>query len=355
MADPRLVEHAKFIVHKSTRVKKNDNLVIHIDDDGMDLAVEIYKAASELGAHPIITAAPSEALRAQLAKAPKDTLTSTPQHMLSLISNCDVYIGVRSDSNIRALASVEPKSLAMYSKGQHPINEARLTKRWCLTQYPNGAYAQEAGMSLSEYQDFVYGAILLDVDEQHNRMEKLADLMKSADKVRLTGNRTDLEFSIKGRTPVISDPVHNVPSGEVFTAPLDTSANGEVYFDLPAIRLGREVKGVNLEFRDGKVVDVSAEQNEDFLREQLNIDEGAKRLGEFGVGMNLKINRFTKNILFDEKIAGTIHLAMGRAYKENGGTNESILHWDFIKNMREGAIKMDGKTIQSMGRFHWDS
>jgi aminopeptidase len=131
MADPRLVEHAKFIVHKSTRVKKNDNLVIHIDDDGMDLAVEIYKAASELGAHPIIIAAPSEALRAQLAKAPKDTLTSTPQHMLSLISNCDVYIGVRSDSNIRALASVEPKSLAMYSKAlvSYSVSERGLRPR----------------------------------------------------------------------------------------------------------------------------------------------------------------------------------------------------------------------------------
>ncbi len=208
---------------------------------------------------------------------------------------------------------------------------------------------------MSEYQDFVYGAILLDVDEQHNRMEKLANLMRATDRVKLTGDRTNLEFSIKGRTPVISDPVHNVPSGEVFTAPLDSSANGEIYFDLPAIRLGREVKGVYLRFEDGKVVDVSAEQNEDFLREQLNIDEGAKRLGEFGVGMNLKINRFTKNILFDEKIAGTVHLAMGRAYKENGGTNESILHWDFIKNMRHGTITMDGSTIQENGRFRWES
>ena len=355
MTDPRMVEHGKFIVRTSTGVKKDDNVVIHIDDDGMDLAVEIYKAAAEIGAHPTIIALPSEALRGQLVKAPRDTLTSTPRHVLSLISNCDVYVGVRSDSNIRALASIDPKSLASYSKGQHPINEARLTKRWCLTQYPNEAYAQEAGMSLSEYQDFVYGAILLDVDEQHNRMVKLANLMRATDRVKLTGDRTDLEFSIKGRTPVISDPVHNVPSGEVFTAPLDNSANGEIYFDLPAIRLGREVKGVYLRFEDGKVVDLSAEQNEDFLREQLNIDEGAKRLGEFGVGMNLKINRFTKNILFDEKIAGTVHLAMGRAYKENGGTNESILHWDFIKNMRHGTVTMDGSTIQENGRFRWES
>ena len=210
-------------------------------------------------------------------------------------------------------------------------------------------------MSLSEYRDFVYGAILLDVDEQHNRMEKLATIMKAADRVKLIGDRTNLEFSIEGRIPVISDPVHNVPSGEVFTAPLDTSTNGEIYFDLPAIRLGREVRGVHLNFKDGNAVDVSAEQNEDFLKEQLNIDEGAKRLGEFGVGMNLRITRFTKNILFDEKIGGTIHLAMGRAYKENGGTNESILHWDFIKNMRQGSIIMDGKTIQNNGRFLWDS
>jgi aminopeptidase len=355
MTDPRMIEHAKFIVRKSTRVRKNDNIVIHIDDEGMELAVEIYKEAAGIGAHAMIIALPSEALRGELATAPTDALTFTPKHTLSLISYCDVYIGVRSDSNLRSLASIDPKSLALYSKGQHPINEARLTKRWCLTQYPNDAYAQEAGMSLSEYQDFVYRAILLDVDEQHTRMEKLATLMKAADNVRLIGEKTDLEFSIKGRTPVISDPIHNVPSGEVFTAPLDTSANGEIYFDLPAIRLGREVRGVHLNFKNGKVVDMSAEQNEDFLREQLDIDDGAKRLGEFGVGMNLKIDRFTKNILFDEKIGGTIHLAMGRAYKENGGTNESILHWDFIKNMRQGKIMMDGKTIQENGRFLWES
>ena len=355
MTDPRMIEHAKFIVNKSTRVKKNDNVVVHLDDDGMDLEVEIYKEAAGIGAHSIIIALPSEALRGELANASRDALTSTPKHILSLISSCDVYIGIRSDSNLRSLASTDPRNLALYSKGQYPINETRLTKRWCLTQYPNEAYAQEAGMSLREYQDFVYGAILLDVDEQHNRMEKLDSIMKAADKIRLIGDRTNLEFSIKGRIPVISDPIHNVPSGEVFTAPLDTSANGEIYFDLPAIRLGREVRGVHLNFKDGKAVDLSAEENEDFLREQLNIDEGAKRLGEFGVGMNLKIDRFTKNILFDEKIGGTIHLAMGRAYKENGGTNESILHWDFIKNMRRGRIMMDDKTIQENGRFLWEA
>ncbi|HLC10252.1 MAG TPA: aminopeptidase, partial [Candidatus Bathyarchaeia archaeon] len=198
MTDPRMIEHAKFIVQKSTRVKKNDNVVVHVDDDGMDLAVEIYKEAAGIGAHSIIIALPSEALRGELANAPRDALTSTPKHILSLISSCDVYIGVRSDSNLRSLASTDPRNLALYSKGQYPINETRLTKRWCLTQYPNEAYAQEAGMSLSEYRDFVYRAILLDVDEKHKRMQKLATLMKTADKVRLIGDRTNLEFSIKG-------------------------------------------------------------------------------------------------------------------------------------------------------------
>src|SRR5207245_9311832 len=187
MTDPRMIEHAKFIVQKSTRVKKNDNVVVHVDDDGMDLAVEIHKEAAGMGAHSIIIALPSEALRGELANAPREALTSAPKHILSLISNCDVYIGVRSDSNLRSLASIDPKTLALYSKGQHPINEARLTKRWCLTQYPNEAYAQEAGMSLSEYRDFVYRAILLDVEAQHARMEKLATLMKAADKIKLIG------------------------------------------------------------------------------------------------------------------------------------------------------------------------
>ena len=350
-----MVEHAKFIVNRSTGVHTSDSVVIQLDDEGMDLGVEIYKEVARKGGHPIILALPSEALRTELSEAPEDTLDSTPKHKLSMIRDSDVYIHVRSDSNIRALASVNPKALALHSRGQHPINEVRLTKRWCLTQYPNLAYAQEANMSLSEYQDFVYGAILIDVDEQHKRMERLARIMSTADKVRLVGDGTDLEFSIKGRTPMISDPIHNVPSGEVFTAPLDTSANGVVYFDLPAIRLGREVRGVHLKFKNGLVKEASAEENEEFLLNQLELDRGAKRLGEFGVGMNRKIDRFTKNILLDEKIGGTIHLALGRAYKENGGINESILHWDLIKDMRNGKIIMDGNLVQENGKFLWDS
>jgi aminopeptidase len=353
MTDQRIGEHARFIVNKSTKIRENDAVVIHIDDDGVDLATEIFKECAKLGAHPVIMALPSEALRVQVNEIPNNMLESTPKHLFSLISNSDVYIHVRSETNLRSLANIALTKMDSYSKGQHQINEARLTKRWCLTQYPNEAYALEAGMSLSEYQDFVYGAILIDTDEQHQRMEKIAAIMKNTDKVRLTGDRTDLEFSIKGRVPIISDPIHNVPSGEVFTAPLDNSANGEVYFDLPAIRLGREVKGVLFKFKNGQVIDMSAEQNEDFLKSQLGIDAGAKRLGEFGIGMNLKINRFTKNILFDEKISGTIHLAMGRAYKENNGRNESIIHWDFIKNMTHGRIMMDDKVVQDNGRFSW--
>src|SRR5713226_5888409 len=261
MTDQRIGEHARFIVNKSTKIGENDTVVIHIDDDGMDLATEIFKECAKLGAHPVIMALPSEALRVQVNEMPNNMLESTPKHLFSLISSSDVYIHVRSETNLRSLADTALTKMDSYSRGQH------------------------------------------------QRMEKLAAIMKNTDKVRLVGDKTDLEFSIKGRVPIISDPIHNVPSGEVFTAPLDNSANGEVYFDLPAIRLGREVKGVHFKFRNGQIIDMSAEQNEDFLRSQLSIDAGAKRLGEFGIGMNLKINRFTKNILFDEKISGTIHLA----------------------------------------------
>ena len=209
-------------------------------------------------------------------------------------------------------------------------------------------------MSLREYEDFVYSAVLRDWEKEAEEMNRLRQAMNKTETVQIIGDKTDLTMAIRGRNAVISDGTHNLPGGEVFTAPLEDSVNGEVFFDLPAIRYGKEVTGIRLKFEKGEIVDYSATKNEDLLRAMINTDEGSRRLGELGIGTNRGINRFTKNILFDEKMAGTIHLAIGNAYKECGGTNQSAIHWDMIKTMKPGKILLDGENIQENGKFKWE-
>jgi aminopeptidase len=209
-------------------------------------------------------------------------------------------------------------------------------------------------MSLKEYEDFVYSAILIDWASQRTQMEKLKKALDQADKVRLIGEKTDLTMSVKGRNAIVGDATHNVPGGEVYTAPVDDSAEGEICFDLPGIRYGREIKGIRLKFCKGEVVDYSAETNQDALKSIIETDQGSKRIGELGIGTNRGIKRFTKNILFDEKIGDTIHLALGNAYKDCGGINKSAIHWDIIKTMKPGQILLDGKVLQKDGKFSWE-
>jgi aminopeptidase len=209
-------------------------------------------------------------------------------------------------------------------------------------------------MSLQEYEDFVYSAMLLDWKKETEKTRKLKKIMNNANKVQIIGEDTDLTMSIKGRTACTSDGINNLPGGEIFTAPLDNSANGTVFFDLPAVTYGKEVLGIKLTFENGEIVDYSASKNEELLEAMINTDDGSKRLGELGIGTNRGITKFTKNILFDEKIAGTIHLAIGRAYTECGGINESAIHWDMIKTMKPGKIILDDEVIQENGKFAWE-
>lgn len=208
-------------------------------------------------------------------------------------------------------------------------------------------------MSLSEYEDFLYGAILRDWSKERATMEKVKEALDKGDTVHIEGVDTDLTMSVKGRNAVVGDATHNVPGGETYTAPLDESAEGEIYFDFPGIVYGQEVRDIRLRFEKGKVVDYSASKNESLLKTMLNTDKGSRRIGELGIGTNYGIDRFTKNILLDEKIGGTIHLALGRAYKECRGVNESAIHWDMIKTMKPGRITIDGNVIQENGIFSW--
>lgn len=359
--DPRVVEHAKLLVNYCTSVKRGDNVLIRLggadysgDVDGLELAIEVYKEAGRLGANPLIVAFPGEATRGYLELTPEEDLETTPRNYYELVKVSDAVIAIQAAGNTHFLEHVDPKRIGKRLQGLDPIAKEQLKKRWTGTLHPTNAHAQDAGMSLAEYREFVYSAILRDWKSEVERMKKLKQAMETTNQVRLIGRETNLSFSIKGRIAVVDDAKYNFPGGEVFTAPIDDSASGKILFDLPSVKYGAEVTDIRLTFEKGVVVDYSASKNEALLKHMIETDEGSKRLGEFGIGINRGIDRFTRNILFDEKMAGTIHLAIGNAYEECGGVNKSAVHWDMIKTMKPGEIIMDGKAIQKDGRFFWE-
>ncbi len=230
--------------------------------------------------------------------------------------------------------------------------------RWCGTLFPTRAHAQEAGMSLADYEDFVYRACLLDRDdpaaawrEVHREQQRIIDYLARRDVIRIVAPDTDLTYRVGGRTWINSSGARNFPSGEVFTAPHEDSASGTVRFSYPALRFGNEVEDVRLTFRDGRVVEATAARGQAFLEAMLELDPGARALGEVAFGLNYGITRFTRNILYDEKIGGTMHVALGQAYPDSGGTNRSALHWDLICDLHEGRVYADGELCYADGRF----
>lgn len=358
MLDQRLKRIAKILVEHSTKIKRKDRVHIVFQEEAKPLALEIYKMALLKGAYPLLSCSVSGAAYTFYRYANRDQLRRFPKVAMFEMRNTDVYISISADYNRKELSSIDPKRIALRRKVTDPINKWRTDKtRWVICDYPTNALAQEASMSLEEYEDFVFGAMLLNWKSESKKMEKLKRIMVKTNKVRLVGKNTDLSFSIKGSNPVIDGGKNNMPGGEVFTAPVKDSANGYIEFSYPAIREGNEVDGIFLEFKNGKVINAMAKKNEKFLKVMLNLDKGASYLGEFGMGCNYNIKKFTKNLLFDEKIGGTIHLALGNAYKINYGrikkVNKSALHWDIVKDFRfeGGKIFFDNRLIQKNGRF----
>ena len=224
--------------------------------------------------------------------------------------------------------------------------------RWVLVRVPNEAFAQQANTSHESMMDFFFEATLRDWQAEVKRYSEICDEFQKAGQVQIKGVDTNIQFSTEGRIYLIGDGTHNMPDGEIYTAPVDDSAEGHIYFEFPGVYSGQLVEGIRLEFSEGKVVNATAEKNEDLLQKILETDAGAKRLGEFGVGTNFGIDRFSYDILYDEKIGGTIHLALGRAYADNNGVNESSLHWDIVKDLREeGEIFLDGEKVFEEGNF----
>lgn len=353
MVDPRIARLADTLVNHSIRVKKEEIIVINSSSEGTPLALECYKLILKKGAFPKVNFSMPGFAYAYYKYANFQQLNHFPEIAKFEAEKLDGEINIGGPLNTKEFSNVDPKKVALRRKIVHPISEIVLKKdRWVGCQYPTNALAQDAEMSLEEFEDFLFKATNIDWRREEKKQEKIAKILDKGSQVRIVGEDTDLTFSIKGRTSIKCFGTHNMPDGEVFIAPVETTTEGYIHYSFPAIYGGREVSGITLKFKRGAVVSAKAVKNEKFLKAMIKTDKGAKYIGEFGIGMNPGITKFIKNILFDEKLQGSIHLALGMAYKKGGGVNESALHWDMIKDLRKGgALYIDDKLIQKNGKF----
>jgi aminopeptidase len=359
--DQRIREHARTLVDWSARVEAGDDVVVSVAEGAHDLAVAVAEALGERGANLLATYASDELQRAYLS-AHDDEFDADPAHELALYESADVALFLGGGRNTTEMADVPGEAKQAFARSRQGVREARMDTDWVTTVHPTRSLAQQAGTSLSAYRDFVYDAILRDWESLADEMTRLKDVLDAGSEVRLVTADSDLTMSIDGRVAVnsaasVAYDSHNLPSGEVFTAPYDTE--GEVVFDVPMTISGERVRDVRLVFEDGEVVDFAAGTGEAALADILSTDDGARSLGELGVGMNRGIDRVTDNILFDEKMGDTVHLALGRAYDaclpagESG--NESAVHVDLITDVSEDSrLEVDGEVIQRNGRFRWE-
>mgnify|MGYP000510095366 FL=1 len=355
--DPRVREHAETICNHSVDLGAGDHVVIDAHPVSEDLVTALHEVIADRDAHPLVV---QERLGTRFRRAylrNHDGDFETPAHVQALYDEMDVYIAIRASDNVTQTSDVDPETSAAYAQAQRPLLDERLSKRWVLTQYPAAANAQLAQMSTEGYENFVWDAILRDWDEVREFQAQMVDIMDGASEVRIvSGDSTDVRMSVEGNPTLNDYAERNLPGGEVFTAPNPDSVEGEVYFDKPLYHQGREVTDVRLTFEGGEVVDHGAAKNEAVLTNVLDTDEGARRLGELGIGMNRAIDRFTYNMLFDEKMGDTVHMAVGRAYEDTVGEgneqNESAVHVDMIVDMSEDSyIEVDGEKVQEDGTF----
>jgi len=355
MVSERIQEVAKLLVDYSTKTKSADRVYIRTDVLAKDLALEVYKYALLRGAYPWIRTDLPGARYIFHKYASDEQLGFLPEHELVEIRNTDVYIYLLAPLNMRELSSIDPARIAARIKALKPITDWRVEKtRWVVFYYPTEALAQEAEMPLQEFENFVFNSCLIDWKEISQKLNLLKKSVDAVDKVEIVSSDTHLEFSIKGRNSIAADGDRNMPDGELFTSVVEDSVNGKIRFDVPSTSptFGTIVEGTTLTFEHGTVVDAKATKNQAFLEKILATDEGAKRVGEFGIGFNYGITRSVKNILFDEKIGGTIHLALGRGYKDTLSQNESAVHWDMIKDLRkDGEVHFDGKLVMKNGKW----
>lgn len=361
-----LEKYAQVLVEYSTKVQKGDLVLIRAESyQCQPLVKEIYKLVLKCGAHPIVRCS-LDGLAVDFIKYANDEQLAYVDPITKLeYEKVDKYISIGAPFNVKSMAKADSKKMAKRSAATRELSTLMLNRaaegklNWVIADYPTHALAQEAKMSLDDYSDFIINSCYLDLDNPIEKwqqigkeQDRLVNLMNGGKKLHITGERTDITFSVEGRKWVSCAGLNNFPDGEIFTSPVEDSAQGEIYFDFPAIYRGNESHKIWLKLEGGKVVDAKAQKGEEFLISMLDMDAGSRFVGEIAIGTNDRVKDVTGNILFDEKIGGSIHMALGASYPETGGKNESGLHWDIIKNMKENSkIFLDDKLIYENGKF----
>jgi len=368
MRDERVSKLAEMLVNYSVGVQPGWRVWLRGSTLGEPLLKEIYAKVLQAGGLPFLTPTFPDLDYLLYRYGSDEQLRYVPDPLMQTVETFEASIAVMAEANTRGLTSIDPARVSIRNRGYEKLFKTFLQRagegklHWSLTLFPTQAHAQDAEMSLSEYEDFVYQACMPVMNDPAGywrkvsaRQQKIVDWLKGKQNVHVVGPQTDLHLSIAGRTFINCDCKENVPDGEIFTGPVEDSVNGHVYFSYPAIFDGRVVTGVRLWFENGKVVKATADKNEAFLLEMLDTDEGSRRVGEFAIGTNEGITRFTGEILFDEKIGGSFHMALGEGYPESGSVNESAIHWDMICDLRDGGeIRVDDQLLYQNGRFVLD-
>jgi len=368
MKDPRIDKLADLLVHYSTEVKAKQKVLIQGELGGEPLMAAVFRKCLAAGAYPFVVPYTSDWVTSILKYASPEQFGPVYEPFKRMYETYDVRIRILGETNTKELSQFDPDKVSklyeVYGKDLRIVldREAKGEMKWVGTLFPTNGYAQDANMSLSQYEDFVYDACMPDADDPVGywkniaaRQDKAIAWLKGKKHVHVTAPGTDLELSIEGRPFINCASKVNVPDGEIFTSPVENSANGYVHYSFPTLHEGFEVSGIRLEFKDGKVVNASADKNEDFLIKKLDTDPGARYLGEFAIGTNERIDRFTGQILFDEKIGGSFHMAVGHGYPESKSENDSAIHWDMICDLRKGGrITVDGELFYKNGKFTID-
>jgi len=364
--DPRLAKLAHLLVNYSLSLKKGDRLAVVGSVNAQPLMLEVYKEALLAGALPDLLPSFSETSELFYQYASDEQIQAPPSPIvMASRTSYDALLTIQAPSNVKALSHVDPAKITLSSRAGTELNKIfwqRMSSgemRWCGTLYPTQGLAQEAGMGIHEYADFVFKAGLLDADNPEDEWRKIRDqqekISAELDKrksFRIVSEGTDLRFRAEGRHWINCDGKLNFPDGEVFTGPIEDSVEGHIRFSFPGIYGGKEIEDIRLVFERGKVVKAEAAKGQDLLYSLLDTDAGSRYVGEIAVGTNPGITKFSKNMLFDEKIGGTVHLALGRSVPMSLGKNESAIHWDMLCDMRQGGeIYADGELIYKAGKF----
>jgi aminopeptidase len=357
LTDPRVERYARVLVETCIDVQPEWQVMVLSTPLAQPLVEHVCEAIGERGAYALLRLDFAQEhlpiAHAWTRTAPDELVGRMAPADLHTVETIDARITVAAPANTRAGTELPAERQTLVRQATRPYYKRTMGMEipWVSSYFPTAAAAQDAGMTLEAFEDFLYGACLRDWVAETARMQKIADRFDGAREVRITGADTDLTLSVEGRPAIVDDGRVNMPGGEFFFAPVEDSAEGVIsYTEFPAVYEHHEVTGVRLRFEGGRVVDASADTNEDFLLSTLDSDEGARRLGELGIGCNPAITRHMKNVLFDEKIDGTAHLAVGASYTSAGGTNVSAVHWDMVKDLRPGgSISVDGTVVQRDG------